>query len=253
MEPLPVLLLLLASTAAGVVNVVAGGGSLLTVPTLIFLGAPPSLAIATNRATIGVLSLTGLLRYRQDGLVRWRLARRPALLASLAAVLGALALFHVPEATLRRVVGGTMIALVLLVLWAPERRYATRAGGPLPPGWVRRFADLLLPLGFGFYGGFYGAGVSSLFLVSFVLLDRLSYVEAAATTQVVVGGLSLAATLVLLARGAVLARFALPLLLGFALGGWLGAHLAARGGERVVRVTLVVVSLGLAAKLLIEP
>ena len=37
-------LLFLAGSAAGTLNVLAGGGSLLTVPVLIFLGLPPTIA-----------------------------------------------------------------------------------------------------------------------------------------------------------------------------------------------------------------
>ena len=37
---------------AGAINTLAGGGSLLTLPILIFLGLPPSVANGTNRIAI---------------------------------------------------------------------------------------------------------------------------------------------------------------------------------------------------------
>ena len=43
---------------------------------------------------------------------------------------------------------------------------------------------------------------------------------------------------------------AMVLAAGFAAGGWLGAHVAVRGGERVIRVVMVLASIALAAKLL---
>ena len=42
---------------------------------------------------------------------------------------------------------------------------------------------------------------------------------------------------------------ALILAVGFAAGGWLGAHAAVKGGERFIRVVMVVASVALAAKL----
>ena len=43
---------------------------------------------------------------------------------------------------------------------------------------------------------------------------------------------------------------ALVLAAGFTLGGWLGAHVAVRGGEKLIRVVMVFASIALAAKLL---
>ena len=40
---------------AGALNTIAGGGSLLTLPFLIFLGLPPSIANGTNRIAILLL------------------------------------------------------------------------------------------------------------------------------------------------------------------------------------------------------
>ena len=47
-----ILWLILAGFAAGFINTIAGGGTLLTLPALIFLGLPPSVANGTNRIAI---------------------------------------------------------------------------------------------------------------------------------------------------------------------------------------------------------
>ncbi|MDT8288000.1 MAG: hypothetical protein RQ748_12895, partial [Elusimicrobiales bacterium] len=46
------LLLFVAGLVAGTLNVIAGGGSFLTLPLLIFLGLPPTVANGTNRVGI---------------------------------------------------------------------------------------------------------------------------------------------------------------------------------------------------------
>ena len=59
---------------AGTINVIAGGGSFLTVPMLIFLGLPPTVANGTNRVGIllqNVGAVWGFNRYR---LLEWRRA-----------------------------------------------------------------------------------------------------------------------------------------------------------------------------------
>ena len=42
-------ILFMAGLASGAINTIAGGGSLLTLPILIFMGLPPSVANGTNR------------------------------------------------------------------------------------------------------------------------------------------------------------------------------------------------------------
>ena len=55
---LQLLALLGAGAVAGYVNVVAGGGSLLTVPLLIFLGLPETVANGTSRVAILTQSIS---------------------------------------------------------------------------------------------------------------------------------------------------------------------------------------------------
>ena len=60
--PLEYLLLIPVGFIAGFLNTVAGGGTLLTLPTLIFLGLPASVANGTNRIAILVQTFTGWIK-----------------------------------------------------------------------------------------------------------------------------------------------------------------------------------------------
>ena len=59
----------------------------------------------------------------------------------------------------------------------------------------------------------------------------------------------MAGALILAWRGVVLWQVALPMAAGQFVGGWVGAHLAVRRGDALVRRVAVAVSLALAAKL----
>ena len=52
-------ILIVVGFFAGVINTLAGGGSLFTLPVLIFLGLPPTIANGTNRIAIVIQSLSG--------------------------------------------------------------------------------------------------------------------------------------------------------------------------------------------------
>ena len=57
---------------AGVVNTLAGGGSLLTVPLLVMLGLPGTLANGTNRVGVLVQNLTSAWQFRAEGVSGFR-------------------------------------------------------------------------------------------------------------------------------------------------------------------------------------
>src|SRR5262245_18247577 len=56
---------LVAAVAAGFVNVIAGGGSLLTFPTLVWLGASPVAASVTNTVGLWAGNLGGVFGFRR--------------------------------------------------------------------------------------------------------------------------------------------------------------------------------------------
>jgi len=62
-----VLLLVAAGFVAGFVNTIAGGGTLLTLPALIFMGLPPSVANGTNRIAIFLQTFTGAIGFKSKG------------------------------------------------------------------------------------------------------------------------------------------------------------------------------------------
>ena len=54
--------------AAGVVNTLAGGGSLLTVPLLVLLGLPGTVANGTNRVGVLLQNAAAAWRFRAEGI-----------------------------------------------------------------------------------------------------------------------------------------------------------------------------------------
>ena len=61
------ILLVIIGLITGVINTFAGGGSLLTLPMLIFLGLPPSVANGTNRIAILIQSIVTNAGFRSKG------------------------------------------------------------------------------------------------------------------------------------------------------------------------------------------
>src|SRR5699024_11692332 len=65
--------LLLLGVLVGFINLVSAGGSLITLPTLIFLGLPPTVANGTNRIGILIQNVLGMYQFYKKGLINWKL------------------------------------------------------------------------------------------------------------------------------------------------------------------------------------
>jgi uncharacterized membrane protein YfcA len=244
--PAEIAVLVAVALAAGTVDAIAGGGGLLTVPALLAAGLPPHLALATNKGQSVFGSFAAMVRFAGAGLVDGRRARVafPAGLAG--ALLGAAAVLLVPPETLRPVV---LVLLAAAALFVGLRRPGSV---PIEPAPTRRGAPALvaaIALAIGAYDGFFGPGTGTFLIVAFVALlgDGLS--RASASAKVVNFASNLAALALFASRGVVVWRIALPMAAAQLAGGWIGAHLAVRRGDALVRRVVVAVTLALALKL----
>jgi uncharacterized membrane protein YfcA len=231
-----------AGLVAGAVNSVAGGGSLLTVPLLVLLGLPGTMANGTNRVGILVQSAISAWRFRASGVPGGADALpllAPVLIGSTA---GAWAISRVADATFERLFGVLMLVLLVPML---------RGGGPRAAGprLGSRLGSFALFLAIGAYGGAFqaGVGIPLLYVLSWSGYDL---VRANSIKAVVIFAVTAVAAPVFVLRDQIAWAPAAALALGFLAGGELGARLALRGGERLIRPVLVVAVIALAGRML---
>jgi uncharacterized membrane protein YfcA len=245
--------LVLAALAAGLVDAVAGGSGVIAVPALLAAGLPPHLALGTNKAQGVFGTCASTLRYARAGLLDARRARVtfPAGLAG--SLCGAALVLLVPPTTLRPVVLVLLVAVAVALALRPSTPTATPTSTPTPTSpWARRaprLAAAAVALLLGAYDGFFGPGAGTFLILAFAFLFDLPLQRASADAKPVNFASNLAALALFSARGAVLWEVALPMAAAQFAGGWLGAHLAIRGGDRLVRAVVLLVVLALVAKL----
>jgi len=232
-----------AGLVAGVVNSLAGGGSLLTVSLLVLLGLPGILANGTNRVGVLVQNAASAWRFRAEG-VPGAAHALPLLVPVLAgSAAGAWGISRVADETFERLFGVLMVVLLVPIL-----RRAQPAAAPRVPRWsgATRFAVFL---GIGLYGGSFqaGVGIPLLFALSWAGHDL---VQANSIKVVVIFAVTAVAIPIFAAQGQIAWGPAAALALGFFAGGELGARLAVRGGERVIRPVLAAAVLALAGRML---
>ncbi len=237
-----VALLACAGFAAGLVDSIAGGGGLVALPAILATGLPPHLALATNKGQSVFGTMTSAASYARRGMVE--AARVPLLFAGglVGSVLGALAQLALRPEVLRPLVIALLVVSAVIVVW--PRQLVAR-----PPVAHALLWGALVSLVAGTYDGFFGPGVGTMLLVAFVLVFGDSLTRASGNAKVVNLASNLAAVALFAWRGNILWSLSLPMAAANALGAWVGARLAVRHGDRLVRVVVVCVVAALVTKL----
>src|SRR5262245_37916823 len=162
---LHILIAAAAALAAGGINSVAGGGTLISFPTLVWLGMPSITANATSTVAIWPGSLGSIWGFRSEfGKIEGRL-KLLSVSSLIGGGLGAILLRSTPAALFERLVPFLiLLATILFIAEGPiQRRFhqghcSGHAGGIGMPEAVA--LNLLVAI----YGGYFGAGMSIMML-----------------------------------------------------------------------------------------
>lgn len=249
-----VFLIFLSGLLAGAVNSMAGGGTLISFPTLVWLGRDPIIANATNAVAMWPGSLAGAFGYRSElaSVRRWLLLLIiPSLLGG---GLGSWLLLRTPTRTFERLVpflilGATLLLAVQDVI---TRRLgvAGRAHENPTIGWVTFvFAFQFLV---GVYGGYFGAGMGILMLAALGLIGLTDLHQMNGLKNVLAVGINGIAAIYFTLAKAVAWNDVLILAVGTIAGGYFGARIARRLGRTFVRRAVVVIGLVMTIALLLK-
>jgi uncharacterized membrane protein YfcA len=261
-EPLAYLVLFGAGIVAGTINVLAGGGSFLTLPLLIFLGLPATVANGTNRIAILVQNVGAVWSFNRHGVMDWSWVKRAALPALAGAGLGTWAAVRIGDTSFQRILAGLMVAFAVVILLDPLRSRLTRSESesaavpdeqdatPAP-----RLSGAMFSASFfavGVYGGFVQAGVG-FFILAIAMLAGFDLVKGNALKVLVVLVFTPLALALFAAAGKVDWGMGAVLAGGNLLGGLLGTHLTVLKGHAWVKRVVVVMVLVFAVKLWLAP
>ena len=240
------LLLFGVGSVAGVLNVVAGGGSFLTLPVLIFLGLPPTLANGTNRVGVVLQNVGAVWSFRRHGMIDWSYLLWAALPAMVGAVLGSWVALRVGDELFQNILVFLMVGVTLWTLWDPLKKTQLKASGSSQTPVVA-----VLVAGFflsGVYGGFVQAGVGFLILAT-TSLAGLDLVRGNAVKVLSVLCFGVVSLGMFAWQDKVDWWIGLALGTGMALGGLVGVKLTVLKGhawiKKVVTVTIIVFALRL--------
>lgn len=228
-----VFLFAIALVANAFSSIAGGGAGLIQFPILIFLGLPFSLALATHKVATVALGLGSSLRYARSGIQDKTLLIATLCFGLPGVITGSVMVLQFNETAaticlglLTMSLGGYSIVKKELGLNHQAKNRSTK--GILLGGIALFFI--------GFLNGSLSSGTGLFVTLWFIFWFGLDYKRAIAITMLLVGifwnGTG-AITMALLTE--VQWRWLIPLVLGSLVGGYLGAHLALKGGNTLIK------------------
>lgn len=256
-SPLTLSFLFLTAIAAGAMNALAGGGTILTFPALLAAGVSPVAANATNTVALVPGSLSAAWGYRRElGSYSGRVL--VALIASSLAggLVGAWLVPVVGDALFRALVPWLILgATALFIVQEPLRRWRERHSAELEARqlhhlnlWGLSAAQFVVAV----YGGFFGAGMGILMLAELGLVGMTSIHQMNALKNfgaVCINGI---AAVYFALSPHVRWPLAALMAVGAILGGYAGAWLAQRIGERMVRAAVILIGVAMGVMMLVK-
>lgn len=234
---------------AGMINSVAGGGTLLTFPSLVWLGQTPIVANATSTAALWPGSLGGMWGYRRE----LRQARSQLYLlivpSIVGGIVGALLLQQTPPGVFAKLVPFLILfATILFTLQATVQRWL-RVHQHQHQGarWLAGAAAFQLLVAV--YGGYFGAGIGILMLAALSLLGLTDIHEMNGLKNLFALCINVVATAYFIAAGLVELPVAATMAVGAVSGGYGGAGLARKLGPNVVRRTVIAIGFAMTISL----
>lgn len=248
MTLLQLALLFLAALGAGAVNALAGGGSILTFPALVAAGVPPLAANVTNTVALFPGYVGGVIGQARDLEGQ---SRRLALLGPVALTGGLAGGALILASSARMFTALVPFLLIggcaLLAAQDAIRARLQARHGALGLGWA--LAPVLLAA---VYGGYFGAGLSVIFLavLGLTLADGLTRLNA--LKQALALAANLGAVLLLAPSALVAWDAALVMAVGALAGGALGGRLASVIAPARLRALVIAIGLGVAILFLVR-
>ena len=239
-------LLILVGFIVGFINTVAGGGSLLSLPILIFLGLPSTLANGTNRVAIVFQTAIATAGFKSKGVSTFPFNIYLGCSAFLGSILGAYLAVDISGALFNRILAIVMIGVVLLITFGPKigmKEVQERLTGKyLGFGIIAFFF-------FGIYGGFINAGLGFIMILFLHYINRMTLVRSNATKVAVVFMYMVSALFVFALNEQVNWKIGFILAIGNGSGAWLASRISVNRGDGFIKTFLVIMVLILAIKL----
>ena len=223
----------------GFVDAIAGGGGLITLPAYMIAGLPTHNAMATNKLSSSMGSVTATLLYAQKGFIPFRQAPFYVVCGLAGSAIGARIALMIDDRVFKILM---LVILPLTAYYVMKKKNAMEEKEPLPAGKTLAIG-MAVALAVGMYDGFYGPGTGTFLILLLTGLAHIRVEEANGITKVINTSSNLGALAVFLTSGKTVILLGLTAGLFSIAGNYVGANLFSSGGSKITRPIMLIVLL----------
>ena len=243
---LELILLVITGIATGFLNVMAGGGSMLSVPIMIFLGVPSTIANGTNRIAILPQNISAVIAFYRKGFSNFKLSLSLGACTIPGTLIGASLASKVPSAQFNILLAIIMI-VILIIMSLPQPKTIELSENPSKQ---RLIAGHALMIVIGFWGGFIHIGVGFLLMPALNRVMQFDLVTTNAHKVFIVLCYTTVALAVFASQLELVWKYGIALGIGTWIGAWIAANTQIERGVGAIKLTLNIVIVAFIIKLL---
>ena len=245
MEINEIILLFLCGLLSGVINTIAGGGSLITLPILIFMGLPPTVANGTNRIQLIFQNISAVYGFKSKGISYFKFSGWLSLSSLIGAIIGATIAVNFPEGLFKKLLSIIMILVMLSFFIKKKKNKIFEQKNKIRNKILSFFLFFLV----GIYGGFIHAGVGFFMILILSKINELKISHSNSIKVFVALIFSITAFLIFLFDDKINWIYGINLGIGSALGGWVSSRWSYNKSDFTMKIILSVIIIAMSIKL----
>lgn len=243
-DPSVLLFLFVLGVFAAFIDSVVGGGGLIMLPGLLFLGVPPTNALATNKFAGSVGSFTSTVMFYRSGKINLQQVGKWFPLTFFGSIVGAYIVTLLDPNFLKPIMLILLAAVLIFTIF--KKDWGNQSTEKVLS--IKKYAlFVVLIFLIGFYDGFLGPGTGSFLIFAFLLIGY-DFVKAAGSAKLLNFGSNIGALLLFLVLGHVNFLYGIILAIAQIIGSIIGSKFAIRKGTGYIRALFIIVTLVLLLK-----
>ncbi|MDR5587521.1 MULTISPECIES: TSUP family transporter [Clostridium] len=226
---------------AGIIDAVAGGGGIISLPAYIFAGIPIHIAYGTNKFASCIGTSVSSIKFFRSGNIKIK----PALLSAAGALIGSwfgaqiVLLLNEKYLNYCLIIILPIVSLFLLF----NRNFGIKNKKEISNKKLYMLS-FIIGLFLGAYDGFFGPGTGTFLVICFTGILGFNLITASGNAKIVNLASNFSALIAYILGGKVMFSIGVPAAVCAIVGNYLGAHLAIKNGDKIIK-PIIFVAIGL--------
>ncbi len=226
---------------AGIIDAVAGGGGIISLPAYIFAGIPIHIAYGTNKFASCIGTSISSIKFFRSGNIKIKSALLSAAGALIGSWFGAQIVLLLNEKYLNYCLIIILPIVSLFLLF--NRNFGVKNKKELSNKKLY-ILSFIIGVFLGAYDGFFGPGTGTFLVICFTGILGFNLITASGNAKFTILASNFSALIAYILGGKVMFSIGVPAAVCAIAGNYLGAHLAIKNGDKIIK-PIIFVAIGL--------